>query len=64
MVEGDTKETVAARLKVQLTIAEWDSIKRRNNHRGSHTHQRKKRGVIGIPLHTALAVTTIREREK
>jgi hypothetical protein len=55
---------VAARLKVQLTIAEWDSIKRRNNHRGSHTHQRKKRGVIGIPLHTALAVTTIREREK
>jgi hypothetical protein len=27
MAEGDTKETMAARVKVQLTIAEWDSIK-------------------------------------
>jgi hypothetical protein len=27
MAEGDTKETVAARVKVQLTTAEWDSIK-------------------------------------
>jgi hypothetical protein len=27
MAEGDTKETVAARVKVQLTAAEWDSIK-------------------------------------
>jgi hypothetical protein len=27
MAEGDTKETVAARVRVQLTIAEWDSIK-------------------------------------
>jgi hypothetical protein len=27
MAEGDTKQTVAARVKVQLTTAEWDSIK-------------------------------------
>jgi hypothetical protein len=27
MAEGDTKEIVAARVKVQLTIAEWDTIK-------------------------------------
>jgi hypothetical protein len=27
MVEGNTEETIAARLKVQLTPAEWDTIK-------------------------------------
>jgi hypothetical protein len=27
MAKGDTKETMAARIKVQLTTAEWDTIK-------------------------------------
>jgi hypothetical protein len=27
MAEGDTKETVAARVKVQLTTAEWETIR-------------------------------------
>jgi hypothetical protein len=27
MAEGDTTETVATRVKVQLTTAEWDTIK-------------------------------------
>jgi hypothetical protein len=27
MVEGNTKETIAARVKVQLTTAEWETIR-------------------------------------
>jgi hypothetical protein len=27
MAKGDTKETMVARIKVQLTTAEWDTIK-------------------------------------
>jgi hypothetical protein len=32
MAEGETKETVAAREKVHLTIAEWETIKEVVNH--------------------------------
>jgi hypothetical protein len=33
MAEGDTEETVATRVKVQLTTAEWDTIKATVNNR-------------------------------
>jgi hypothetical protein len=32
MTEGETKETVAARVKVWLTSAEWETIKAAANH--------------------------------
>jgi hypothetical protein len=35
MAEGDTEETVAARVKVQLTIAEWGTIKAAINTRAA-----------------------------
>jgi hypothetical protein len=35
MVEGDTEEPIAPRVKVQLTTAEWDTIKEAVNNRST-----------------------------
>jgi hypothetical protein len=47
MVEGDTKETIAARVKVQLTTAEWDTIKVAVNNRAAIPVNTRREVLLG-----------------
>jgi hypothetical protein len=43
MAEGDTEETIAARVKIQLTTAEWGTIKAAVNNRAAiHVDARRE----------------------
>jgi hypothetical protein len=59
MAEGNTEETIAARLKVQLTPAEWDTIKSSLNNGAAIPNRRKERSATRIPLCLTSTSTTV-----
>jgi hypothetical protein len=63
MAEGDTEEIVAARVKVQLTTAEWDTIKA-TIIIGQLYPSIQEEKYTGIPLCPASAVTAVGKGKK
>jgi hypothetical protein len=47
MAEGDTKETIAARVKIQLTIAEWETIRVIVNNRAAIPIDARREVLLG-----------------
>jgi hypothetical protein len=47
MAEGDTRETMARRVKVQLTTAEWDTIKATINNRADIPINARREVLLG-----------------
>jgi hypothetical protein len=49
MAEGETAETMAARVKIQLTIAEWDTIRATVNNGAAIPVDARREVLLGYP---------------
>jgi hypothetical protein len=49
MAEGETAETMAARVKIQLTIAEWDTIRATVNNAVAIPVDARREVLLGYP---------------
>jgi hypothetical protein len=64
MAEGDTKETIAAKVKVQLTTAEWETIRAAVNNGATIPIDARREVFLGVPLRPASTSTTTGKGEK
>jgi hypothetical protein len=49
MAEGETAETMAARVKIQLTIVEWDTIRATVNNGAAMPIDARREVLLGYP---------------